>query len=330
MGAAELETRPLYGIGTVARLTRVRPETLRIWERRYGLGASHKSEKGRRLYTQTDLEHLQIVVRLVEQGYRIGEIAAMERKTLEAIIEQAGVGRGVESGAARPRVLFIGGGLCAWLDQHPGCLSGLDSKLWRGRLEDWNQELEDQASRTELVVVECGALNEEQVTKLRELKEHLQAGAMQVFYQFSNQRWLGELEKIPASAAKLPLETQMFASNMRQMLSSVEIERGVSDAGDLAAARPRLFSEAELATIQQAPAAIECGCSQHLSGIIQSLSHFEEYSSNCSVEGWRDAATHAVVYAYTNQARWLMEKALQTVMEEHANEKNKGPDQLSA
>ena len=38
-----LEPRPLYGIGTVARLTGLKPDTLRVWERRYGLGASHKS-----------------------------------------------------------------------------------------------------------------------------------------------------------------------------------------------------------------------------------------------------------------------------------------------
>ncbi|RCL44621.1 MAG: MerR family transcriptional regulator, partial [Halieaceae bacterium] len=38
-----LEPRPLYGIGTVARLTGLKSDTLRVWERRYGLGASHKS-----------------------------------------------------------------------------------------------------------------------------------------------------------------------------------------------------------------------------------------------------------------------------------------------
>ena len=48
MNAALFEPRPLYGIGTVARLTGLKPDTLRVWERRYGLGASHKSTTGRR------------------------------------------------------------------------------------------------------------------------------------------------------------------------------------------------------------------------------------------------------------------------------------------
>ena len=83
-----LEPRPLYGIGTVARLTGLKSDTLRVWERRYGLGASYKSPTGRRQYTQSDLDHLQLVSALVKQGVRIGEIAASDRKTLEMLLKQ--------------------------------------------------------------------------------------------------------------------------------------------------------------------------------------------------------------------------------------------------
>ena len=85
-----LEPRPLYGIGTVARLTDLKSDTLRVWERRYGLGASYKSATGRRQYTQSDLDHLQLVSALVKQGVRIGEIASSDRKTLEVLLEQQG------------------------------------------------------------------------------------------------------------------------------------------------------------------------------------------------------------------------------------------------
>ena len=85
-----LEPRPLYGIGTVARLTGLKPDTLRVWERRYGLGASYKSASGRRLFTQSDLEHLQLITALVEDGVRIGEIASSDRKTLELLVSNRG------------------------------------------------------------------------------------------------------------------------------------------------------------------------------------------------------------------------------------------------
>ena len=92
MNAAVMEPRPLYGIGTVARLTGLKPDTLRVWERRYGLGASHKTATGRRQYTQADLEHLQLVAALVNSGSRIGEIASNERKTLEMLLRGRGKG----------------------------------------------------------------------------------------------------------------------------------------------------------------------------------------------------------------------------------------------
>ena len=322
MTAATLETRPLYGIGTVARLTRIRPETLRIWERRYGLGASQKATNGRRLYTQTDLEHLQIVVKLVEQGFRIGEIASMERKTLEAMLEQNGAAGQGKKSEAKPRVLFVGAELCTWLDQHPGCLTSLDSRLYRGSLADAIAELTDELDPVDLLVIGCGAINAEEVGGIQEMRSRARARSALVFYQFSSQRWLSQLSDEGTITAKLPLDTATFAAHMKRLQSNLEVDRGVSDAGELAAPRPRIFKDADLMGHRQVKSPLACGCTQHLSEIIQSLAHFEQYSSQCAVESWADAATHTCVYAYTNQARWLMEKALQAVLEEHAHAEN--------
>lgn len=318
MTAATLETRPLYGIGTVARLTRVRPETLRIWERRYGLGASQKADNGRRLYTQTDLEHLQIVVKLVEQGFRIGEIASMERKTLEAMLEQGGGNHSARS-ETKPRVLFVGTVLSGWLDQHPGCLTSLDSRLYRGTLESAAEELTGDLDPVDLLVVDCGAINAEQVEIIRMLKERVKARSALVFYQFSSQRSLSQLNIEGVSAAKQPLDTDTFATHMKRLQGTLDVERGVGDAGELAVPRGRIFKDSDLLKHREVASPLACGCTQHLSEIIQSLAAFEQYSSQCAVESWSDAATHTCVYAYTSQARWLMEKALQAVLDEHAD-----------
>ena len=55
MNEIQLQRRPLFSIGTVARLTGVKADTLRVWERRYSLGASLRSPSGRRLFTLSDL-----------------------------------------------------------------------------------------------------------------------------------------------------------------------------------------------------------------------------------------------------------------------------------
>ena len=105
-----LEPRPLYGIGTVARLTGLKSDTLRVWERRYGLGASYKSPTGRRQYTQSDLDHLQLVSALVKQGVRIGEIAASDRKTLEVLWSNRIICRRRGPCRLRSRGWFFGSG----------------------------------------------------------------------------------------------------------------------------------------------------------------------------------------------------------------------------
>ncbi len=65
---------------------------------------------------------------------------------------------------------------------------------------------------------------------------------------------------------------------------------------------------------------IDCECPGHLSQLITTLNNFEDYSTQCSAENWEDAAVHSCIYAYTNQARWLMERALQAVVDHHGGE----------
>ncbi len=158
MGQAQLIPRPLYGIGTVARLTGLKPDTLRVWERRYDLGASHKSETGRRQYTQADLEHLQLVAALVASGARIGEIAASDRKTLERLIEVRSPADAKALPEAKPRVLFVGEELCRWLDEHQGCLSSVDAQLAPVTLAEADQELLADVQPLDLLVVQVNTL----------------------------------------------------------------------------------------------------------------------------------------------------------------------------
>ena len=164
-----LERRPLYGIGTVARLTGLKPDTLRVWERRYGLGASHKSQTGRRQYTQSDLEHLQLVAALVTSGSRIGEIANNERKTLEMLLR----GRGKVSDKTlpdpKPSVVFLGEALCDWLDEHQGCLANVDARLARFALAEADVERFEGLVSVDCMVVECATLSSKHLARLQEL-----------------------------------------------------------------------------------------------------------------------------------------------------------------
>jgi DNA-binding transcriptional MerR regulator len=67
----------LFPIRTVSSLTGVNPITLRAWERRYGLVRPQRTGKGHRLYTQADVDLINRVVELLEEGIPISRVRAL-------------------------------------------------------------------------------------------------------------------------------------------------------------------------------------------------------------------------------------------------------------
>ena len=310
-----LEPRPLYGIGTVARLTGLKSDTLRVWERRYGLGASYKSATGRRQYTQSDLDHLQLVSALVKQGVRIGEIAASDRKTLEVLLEQQNqTGTSKSLPPSKPRVVFVGAELCRWIDGHQGCISGVSALLARMPVDDAIALVNGEQS-ADLLVAHCPSLTLQQIRGVEAVAARLGARRTIVLYQFANEQWLAELERNGHSALEYPVEPSRLAFEMGRVQVEKETAEGIGNLSDLMPAKPRLFSDQELLLAAEEKIVLDCECPRHLSELIRSLNDFEAYSSACSVENWKDAAIHASIYAYTCQARHLMEKALQSALE---------------
>ena len=320
MNAAVIEPRPLYGIGTVARLTGLKPDTLRVWERRYGLGASHKTATGRRQYTQADLEHLQLVAALVNSGSRIGEIASNERKTLEMLLRGRGKGGRGALPPPKPRVVFIGNQLCEWLDEHQGCLAGVDALLVRLPLNQITSRECDEIGKADSLVVECANLTGAQTRQLGDLIKTLDAQKALVTYQFASERWLQVLEQQDISATTFPPDPAYLAFELVRSVADKTTSLGDTNLGELVTAKPRQFNDLQLSAARQLKSTLDCECPRHIADLIRSLAHFEEYSSHCSVENWNDAAVYACIYAYTCQARWLMERALQAVLEDRGEE----------
>ena len=64
----------LLPIRTVSSLTGVNAVTIRAWERRYGLIIPQRTPKGHRLYTQQDVESINRIVELLNQGISVGHV----------------------------------------------------------------------------------------------------------------------------------------------------------------------------------------------------------------------------------------------------------------
>ena len=64
-------------IEAFARLTGVAPDTLRKWERRYGVLRPSRTEHGQRRYDERDVDVVRWLKARLDEGYRIGEAAAL-------------------------------------------------------------------------------------------------------------------------------------------------------------------------------------------------------------------------------------------------------------
>lgn len=77
------KTKPAYNLSFIVRETGIKPDTLRAWERRYGLPRPTRSPGGHRLYSQDDVEIVRWLLARQAEGIRIGQAVALW-KALEA------------------------------------------------------------------------------------------------------------------------------------------------------------------------------------------------------------------------------------------------------
>jgi len=70
----------LLPIRTVSNLTGVNPVTLRAWERRYGLIKPIRTPKGHRLYALTDVDLINQIVNLLNNGMSISQVGQVLRQ----------------------------------------------------------------------------------------------------------------------------------------------------------------------------------------------------------------------------------------------------------
>ncbi|QFU76116.1 MerR family transcriptional regulator [Halioglobus maricola] len=306
----EFQAMPLYGIGTVARLTGVKPDTLRVWERRYSLGASHKSPTGRRQYTQTDLDHLQLVSALVESGTRIGEIAGSDRKTLEHLLDSS---TGTTAAAPKPRVIFVGQRLASWLQEHQGYLAKCNAKITASSVI----EFLDAASTNEFVcdalVVESTSLGPEAWRRLSNARECLGNPSLMVLADSISDHWREELDRAGVASAEFPPQPTELAYYLAHGVTEKESDAGHSSLSELVSTRPHAFSEKQLRELKE----IGSQDSTQLITMVEDLNELETVCASRDGDTWQEAASNAVIYALVRQARWLTERALETAVSPH-------------
>lgn len=77
-----LSTAPAFNLKVVLKETGIRPDTLRAWERRYGLPKPQRSAGGHRLYSQRDIEMIKWLMARQEEGLSIARAVDLLRSQI--------------------------------------------------------------------------------------------------------------------------------------------------------------------------------------------------------------------------------------------------------
>jgi DNA-binding transcriptional MerR regulator/methylmalonyl-CoA mutase cobalamin-binding subunit len=107
-----------FPIGVVARRTGLSKDVLRVWESRYGVVKPARSDSGRRLYTEEDVERLGLLKAATSVGWSISEVAGRPVEELRALAEPA-----APAASAAPTAL---GGAVAPYDVVDECLAAIE------------------------------------------------------------------------------------------------------------------------------------------------------------------------------------------------------------
>jgi DNA-binding transcriptional MerR regulator len=91
---------PVYNLKAVVRETGLKPDTIRAWERRYGLPEPQRAESGHRLYSHHDIVMLKWLVARQNEGMSISRAVSLWRQLVESNIDPATVNQPLVPGSA--------------------------------------------------------------------------------------------------------------------------------------------------------------------------------------------------------------------------------------
>lgn len=92
MAADVVETnQQLWPMGAVTRRTGIGEHTLRAWERRFGFPEPLRLPSGHRRFSGEQVQHLLLIAKALESGYRAGDIVPLPLAELEQLLQSSGV-----------------------------------------------------------------------------------------------------------------------------------------------------------------------------------------------------------------------------------------------
>jgi len=295
-----MKESPQYPIGTVARLSGFSTHQLRKWESRLGLLIPDRATNGRRYYTVQQLERLKILRRLINTGYRIGDLAKIGEDQWYTLDPELGQ----DHDCRTLNVTVVGTMICAVLDANSDDVpANVHIELQKGRLND---TLLDQVEGGDVMVAELRAVTDGDVATLLEAQRR-GISVLIVFKQCEPGH-----QKTLLRSGVVCLKAPVPPKSLIQQIAIFGKARGGRPAEGIP---ERRYSDAVLSRAAAMSKTIKCECPQHVASLLADITSFEEYSLTCQNTSAKDQALHEELRLVAAQARLLFEGALEQIAE---------------
>ena len=308
----------LYQIGTVARLTGLSTQKIRMWEKRYGIVAPDRSQSRNRLYSQQDLERLKLIRLLVDSGHRISQIASLDKIALQQLLSQQGIeqGRPVAESLNYESVLVVSDNLTAADSQDisldvPGAIDFVTHAEASDQLFAGSDSSEREDFTASVLVVDQASLHRDVALSWLQRIRTAQFPLAIIIYQFSDRDSLRLVTNPVTKAVKGPLTADL----LERELLVVQSHYGASLVWKKADSPPRKFTRQELIRFARMNSFAHCECPKHLATLLLDLVNFEQYSKECESRNLADKAIHEYLCELAGNVRHQFEEALDKLVE---------------
>lgn len=328
--SSTVDANASYRSGAAARLSGVPVETLRVWERRYGVTDPNRSARGQRQYSFEDVRRLGLIKQLVDAGNSIGAVAHLDLQQLLAMLGAVANLPAAQSQMQMSngllRIALVGVMLrqsLINLDPEFSKLSLVQTAL---NLKQAQQQLKD--VKVDVLIVEQGELTapEEQIPLLSAAQQACQATAVLMLYRFASSDAIRQLRLAGFHVARIPSDMleidHLCRVALARALTMVEQQNRQGRTRKIASQLPqigsqrrggipaRLIDDDSLMHIAKSATSIHCECPRHLVDLLQMLGSFERYSAQCENRNDDDASLHRDLHYTAAHARLALEQAL--------------------
>lgn len=311
-----------FAIGAVAKMTGLTVHNIRVWERRHNAIQAERTENGRRIYTQADINRLTLLRDCIRAGRSISTIATLSDEELENFLTEQNYDRH-DPVQVHPRsrqelsIHLVGNfpGLVPDLQQ----LGFQEITVWRHILDF---EVNCRANTIDLLICEVPTVAGDSASTMQSLITQHSVNRCFLIYRFGSDADLKSLSNLQIKLLKAPIQrselielldqtfTQKPTISIQHQPATTSVVRIKTDYQE------KIFSSEDLALLTQIPSRLDCECPKHMSEILSSLNAFEEYSSVCSNKSAADAELHQEIRLVTASVRAQMELLLKKVLDE--------------